>query len=265
MLKTKQSWAFTTRQLCSCIGDGIRKLASGPFWLYVPDFDWAEVEARLGSGPSFAHLVPEDTSAAAAADGTCSVEDLVIKYLEVAREDLSTEVPLTSYGLDSLSAARLALALRSFVTLTQMQLLGDMSINDIYHYAETSEDSSKTQEVTAGGLVPLCDWSSFYESGHSVVKVFDNDTDIPLILMHGTSGNGRVSGFMHLGTIKLTCPMCRHSLLCRCPFPRLSGSSKPPLRHHSSRWTLSVRSTARRLRRPARTARTASACTVRPR
>jgi thioesterase domain-containing protein len=181
-----QSWAFTARQLCLCIEDGIRKLASGPFWLYVPDFDWPEVASRLGVAPVFKHLIKETLDGPdATADGE-SIEDIVARHLDVARQDMTAERPLTAYGLDSLSAARLAIALRHHTRVTQLQLLGDMSVTDLYRHAE------KNAPETAAKPGALFDWTNLNAAGHTVVKCVGQETEEanPLILMHGTSGNG---------------------------------------------------------------------------
>jgi hypothetical protein len=123
-------------ELCACIEDGLRILAERPFSHYVPDFDWNVVNARMGASPIYQHLVTDNASSDPDEEAGRTVEDVVLQHLDVARSDLSLEVPLTAYGLDSLSAERLAHALRVFAPLTQMQLLGDMSINDIYRSAQ---------------------------------------------------------------------------------------------------------------------------------
>ena len=42
-------------------------------------------------------------------------------------DDFSPEVPLTTYGLDSIGAAKLAAGLRPHISVSQMQLLGGVT------------------------------------------------------------------------------------------------------------------------------------------
>jgi hypothetical protein len=176
-------------ELCACLEDAIRRLADDPISVYVPDFDWNIVNARMGPSPMFQHLVMQHVPLAADGDETAFVEEIVIQQLDVSRADLSLDVPLTSYGLDSLSAARLVHALRNHVSLTQLQLLSDMSINDVYRRMESASLSEPGRKLQTQALF---DWSSFNELGRPVVKCIDSNdpSDVPLIIMAGTSGNG---------------------------------------------------------------------------
>ncbi|KAJ6478060.1 hypothetical protein C8R47DRAFT_640753 [Mycena vitilis] len=55
----------------------------------------------------------------------------VLELLEVEVADFDTQQPLTTYGLDSISAARLASILRPFATFSQLQLLGGITWSEI--------------------------------------------------------------------------------------------------------------------------------------
>lgn len=113
------------------IEDCILRLRDGPIELYVPDFNWASIARQLGAAPLFQHLLDDgDASIAEDAAGE-SLEMRIMSVLDIAIEDFSSDVPLTSYGLDSLSAARLAHALRPILPVTQMQLLAGVSCRDL--------------------------------------------------------------------------------------------------------------------------------------
>jgi hypothetical protein len=180
LLRHISSWSFTAAraylivlrhpglltgpaELCACIADGLRMMRQGRrFWLYVPDYDWAEVGKHTAPAPAFQHLVGAAAAGGMADDSPAhSVEDVVLRHLDVVREDLNTAVPLTAYGLDSLSASRLSFALRHFVAVTQMQLLADMSVNDIYRRAEAAALTQKTGEGDSGSRL-----SSGLAEGH---------------------------------------------------------------------------------------------------
>ncbi len=111
-------------------------LSDGPFGLYTPDFDWDLVQKHLGHSPLYDHLA---TGSQAADTETINTDvapslkllDVVLEHLDVPASDFSPGIPLTSYGLDSLSAARLSSALRPFIAITQLQLLADLTFKDL--------------------------------------------------------------------------------------------------------------------------------------
>ena len=131
-------------ELCDYIGDGIRKLRDGPVWQYVPAFDWRGVRDNMGPSPMYDHLVSDDAddSAAQDGDGKPSLTHIVCRILDMKEEDVSPDVPLTSYGLDSLSAASLSFALRPIVTVSQLQLLADLTVKDLMARVEEAPDAS---------------------------------------------------------------------------------------------------------------------------
>ncbi|KAF8503015.1 ketoacyl-synt-domain-containing protein [Hysterangium stoloniferum] len=129
-------WGMSTRELCDCIADGIRKLQTGSFHHYVPNLNWNLVRQDMGALPSFQHLcVAERTEAATLEDGEedSNLEELVRTALNIPAEDFSPHVPFTAYGLDSLVAVRLSAAIRANTGLkvSQLQLLADMTLEDL--------------------------------------------------------------------------------------------------------------------------------------
>ena len=63
--------------------------------------------------------------------GTISLRELVVAHLDVNPNDFALDVPFTAYGLDSLSASRLASSLNVFLPVTQAQLLADMTFGEL--------------------------------------------------------------------------------------------------------------------------------------
>ena len=53
--------------------------------------------------------------------------DKLLALLDMSASDFSPQVPFTAYGMDSLSATRLSQELRPYVVISQMQLLGGMT------------------------------------------------------------------------------------------------------------------------------------------
>ncbi len=120
-------------ELCACIEDGILKLRQDPIWQYIPNFDWNLVQENMGPSSLYAHLVSievTDDEVKQAQEPT-SVRDVVCRVLSVASEDISMDVPLTAYGLDSLSAASLSYSLNAIVAVSQIQLLADMTLRQL--------------------------------------------------------------------------------------------------------------------------------------
>ncbi|KAI0749982.1 hypothetical protein C8Q80DRAFT_660233 [Daedaleopsis nitida] len=133
-------WGMTARDLCDCIGDGIRKLNDGPVWQYIPDLDWKAVRDNMGPSPLYDHLVPADATAEAqpVTDKKASLSQIVCRVLDLKEADISIDVPLTTYGLDSLSAAALSFALRPLLSVSQVQLLADLAIKDLQARMESA-------------------------------------------------------------------------------------------------------------------------------
>ncbi len=127
--------AWHVPEFFTYVEDAIRCVRSRPVWQYVPAFDWALVRENMGPSPLYEDLVPahsaSDLESSAASRAESSPKDVVCKILDVAAEDLSPDVPFTSYGLDSLSAAALSYALRPFLVISQLQLLADVSLREI--------------------------------------------------------------------------------------------------------------------------------------
>ena len=140
------------QDFCEYVGDGIRKLKDGPVWQYVPSFDWRAVRDNMGSSPMYDHLVPSDSDDIATqdGDGKPSLLQIVCRILDMKEEDVSPDVPLTSYGLDSLSAASLSFALRPVVVVSQLQLLADLTVKDLLERVEEAAvESTPVQPLSS--------------------------------------------------------------------------------------------------------------------
>lgn len=114
------------------------------------------------------------------------LRSIVMKYVEVDSEDFFPSVPLSSYGLDSLTAAQLSFDLQPFLPITQLQLLADVSFDDILTRAD--EHSDQATLVTEASQGDTFSWSELNKAGETIVKLREGE-GIPLILVHGASGN----------------------------------------------------------------------------
>ncbi|PBK91716.1 hypothetical protein ARMGADRAFT_1166511 [Armillaria gallica] len=132
------TWNVSVREMLQWLEDGMNMLRSGQdFWLYIPNFDWSELTRTIGETRLIRHLVQSHTVPSVDTGSIQDVNDklvqIVVENLEISPEDLSLEVPLTTYGLDSLSASRLGFALEKSVKvkLSQIQLLSGMTVNGL--------------------------------------------------------------------------------------------------------------------------------------
>lgn len=182
-------------ELCSCIADGLMKLKAGGLWLYTPDLKWPELEPILASSPLYDHLISRDEETAATESSNevdiSQLRKTAIDFLDVKSENFSDETPLTAYGLDSLVAGKLVIAFKPFVQISQLELLADLTLNDIYGRIR--------REVAS---VPLLDHvnvrsgsESLIQPRETIVKLVEGE-ETPFILIHGSGGS--VLPFLHL-------------------------------------------------------------------
>ena len=119
-------------------------------WQYVPDFDWRVVRDNMGPSQLYDYLAAQQQqqqqqggdSDGSPGDGRAdrpSLVQIVCKVLDLQEADVSPDVPLTAYGLDSLSAAALSFALRSLLAVSQLQLLADLAISDLQARIDAAE------------------------------------------------------------------------------------------------------------------------------
>ncbi|KAF8193609.1 hypothetical protein K438DRAFT_2017705 [Mycena galopus ATCC 62051] len=130
---------------------------------------WAEVEVRIRQSIA---------ASADSFDGRPSAAKILLDILDVLPSDFDANMPLSSYGLDSLGATRLAAALRPYIAVTQMQLMGHRTWAEL---SQLDDPSARERSLDLAGipLVEICDGSG-----------------IPLIIIPG--GNGLVTAFFGL-------------------------------------------------------------------
>ncbi|KAJ7642832.1 hypothetical protein B0H17DRAFT_1148728 [Mycena rosella] len=130
--------------------DALRKLDDSPFTRYIPD---------VPRTPGDQAVLPSSTRTAVSSKSLQEQQEeillRVLKLLEVEAVDFDAEQPLTTYGLDSISAARLVSILRPSATFSQLQLLGGITWSEIESELVYSAQSDNAQ----GESVPLADSS----------------------------------------------------------------------------------------------------------
>ncbi|KAL6298480.1 hypothetical protein BKA93DRAFT_830667 [Sparassis latifolia] len=145
-------WALSAEDMICWLEDAIYRQHIGQrFKRYIPDLDWEALDRTLGMTKIGQHLVPAWTNTPVSnVDRVDGIAEVVQNVLRIPPGDFSPEVPLTTYGLDSLSASRLSFVLRPFVEVSQIQLLANMSARDLQRKISAclSNSAVGTQEFT---------------------------------------------------------------------------------------------------------------------
>lgn len=122
------------------------------FSRYVPNMDWDAQDRTHGMTMLGQHLLssqePISTSSESRGD---QITEIVRKTLNVATNDLSDDTPLTAYGIDSLSAARLSLLLRPYVEVSQLQLLANVAVGDLVRRASQAPAQNSSSGIAGTG------------------------------------------------------------------------------------------------------------------
>ncbi|KAJ7659066.1 hypothetical protein DFH06DRAFT_990014, partial [Mycena polygramma] len=141
--------------LWAYLEDGLKKLGDGPFNQYIPAVDWRIVDRQLTLPTAYRQLLspnsrrPEDSEPIE--HNAEAILARVLELLEVSLADFDAAQPLSIYGLDSISAAKLSSILRPYASFSPVQLLGG---------ATWSEIESELQYSGETGTLPLGDGSA---------------------------------------------------------------------------------------------------------
>ncbi|KAE9394813.1 CurK protein [Gymnopus androsaceus JB14] len=140
-------WSFTSQNMIQWFSDAMYRFQHGQLsGVYVPSLNWEVLDqSRRGATIMAQHLVPSSKAReVVAADDFEQMANIVKKVLDIPSDDFSAEIPFTSYGIDSLSALQLSFSLRSFIDVSQIQLLGGLCLNGIYSRFLGSKSQANT-------------------------------------------------------------------------------------------------------------------------
>ncbi|KAK7044311.1 polyketide synthase [Favolaschia claudopus] len=183
-----QASALSSYEICLCLEDGLLRMQHGEqISVYIPDLNWDSLEIMSSAPiPLFSHLVKLNSThhSAEVEDLYELLQKLTLKFIDVSQDDFAHNVPLTSYGLDSLSAAKLSTALRPYVAVTQIQLLGDLSLNDLVSKMQQTKQTSVVEEAAPVSAEQPFAWDAFNQLGQTLLKLIIG-SGTPLIMIHG--------------------------------------------------------------------------------
>lgn len=177
-------------ELCAYLEDGLLKLYSGVrAQYYIPDMHWNQLHKEAGLCSDTVHLTTREETTAVAREGDESnVFDKVLNLLDLSASDFSPEVPFTSYGMDSLAATRISEALRPHIKISQMQLLGGMTWDQLE--AKMREVGTTTDCTPPSNQVdPLVKMAEKYSTNfEDHIPLLETPTE-DVIIITGTSGS----------------------------------------------------------------------------
>ncbi|KAF4610126.1 hypothetical protein D9613_010407 [Agrocybe pediades] len=196
-------WSSTAEDMIQWFDDAMYRFQNGQrITRYVPDLAWDALERTQGMPRSGRHLLPNEAMESTSdLDEVAQMAKIVRNVLDIPETDFSPDVPLTAYGIDSLSASRISFLLRPFVEVTQIQLLGDISVSDIAASCQSDEaESSKaarTPKPTASRKKTDIMQDMLAKYSHDmkdVAELFPHDNIKPapgsaeVVLVTGTTG-----------------------------------------------------------------------------
>ncbi|CCM02247.1 uncharacterized protein FIBRA_04328 [Fibroporia radiculosa] len=152
-------WSISAEEMIIWLEDALFRFQSGQrFVHYIPDLDWESLDRTFGMPKLGRHLVPMKVAQKISVeDNVDRLADTVRIVLNVSIADISPNTPLTTYGIDSLSAARLSYALRPILDISQLQLLADVSLNDLRHKMAASHHDTSLSVVGESFKAPSKD------------------------------------------------------------------------------------------------------------
>ncbi|KAJ7218352.1 hypothetical protein GGX14DRAFT_356888 [Mycena pura] len=178
-----------------CLADGLAKMDDRPFNQYIPDLDWASVDLHFSLPMTCRHLVSRNSKRPAISKSHPHVEEGILTrvtgLLEVSLPDFDAAQPLTVYGLDSISAARLAAILRPYASFSPFQFLGGITWSEIesqlqYPAQSDTQGKSMTLEETNSGTAVLL--RTMPEPTAQPLVEICSGSGTPVIILPGANG-----------------------------------------------------------------------------
>ncbi|KAF9244449.1 Alpha/Beta hydrolase protein [Melanogaster broomeanus] len=162
--------------------------------VYIPPTDWKEV-MNLGIPDyhlsSLRHLLAKENVESSSTGKEWSIRAALASVLALDQDEIMDNVPLSSYGLDSLTSVRLSGILKTDfgMNVTQLQLLGNamtvLRLIDLQeqHLLAASSTTLETQHQVLGieGVHEV-------DLDQTIVKMNNVTDGRPLFLIHGAGG-----------------------------------------------------------------------------
>ncbi|KAJ7676078.1 hypothetical protein DFH06DRAFT_977335, partial [Mycena polygramma] len=195
-LVRRLTWPQT---LWTYLEDGLRKLDDAAFNQYIPDLDWDSLETHLTLPGTCRHLMSPIRKSGgefivagagvAQEQAAPNILHHILELLEVPAEEFDADQPLSVYGLDSITAAKVATELRPYAAVSQMQLLGGATWSDPFIVVTQMQlmGQSSWNEILRSGDRSMQTTSSS-GSAECIVEIRGGE-GTPLIVLCGANGS----------------------------------------------------------------------------
>ncbi|KIK63402.1 hypothetical protein GYMLUDRAFT_241886 [Collybiopsis luxurians FD-317 M1] len=198
-LEKYKFFGVSTRRLVQYCFDAILSLDSKPHNpVYIPALEW-KILLESGMVPDrsrslVCHLSVKDTdenfSSGASHEGT--IRAICAKVLSLNVEEMDETTPLSSYGLDSLTAARLKGILKAIfnVEVTQLQLLSTYMTVEKLLSMQTQQAALEAENLASNDedASAAANKSIENEMDQTVVSLNDVNCGPPVFFIHGAGG-----------------------------------------------------------------------------
>ncbi|KAF5355374.1 hypothetical protein D9757_013348 [Collybiopsis confluens] len=158
-LKSLRTWSMSTEDMIIWLSDALSRFVSqgARFSRYVPDLEWGELDKNHGMPLLGRHLVPSSYNPTITIgsgitigksneiDEHASIREIIKQTLDISLTDFVDNVPLSSYGLDSLLASRLSFLLRPFVQVSQLQLLAGITLREVIKMMRKAQEAASDE------------------------------------------------------------------------------------------------------------------------
>ncbi|KAK7047807.1 hypothetical protein VNI00_006135 [Paramarasmius palmivorus] len=164
--------------------------------VYIPTTNWKrvmEIAVPEYHQASMRHLLVKETTDGVASNGgkEQTILGACASVLSLDVADVEDNIPLSTYGLDSLTSVRLSGILKTYfgVEVTQLQLLSQtMTVARLYQLQEEQKASAATTTIADGPSE--VEQTNVHEADldQTVVRLNTATEGTPLFLMHGAGG-----------------------------------------------------------------------------
>jgi Phosphopantetheine attachment site/Male sterility protein len=152
---------------------------------------WDVVERDSGIPKSASHLLYfdyQESKDSNKAHDRSTVINTVLSLLDVSPSDFSPDVPFVAYGLDSLGATRIAEAIKPYVTVSQMQLLGGITWKQLEASIMAEESGTHIEHKPTMTTEPLLQLVEKYGKDFRAYRPSKPAETGEVVLITGTTG-----------------------------------------------------------------------------
>ncbi|EPQ51987.1 polyketide synthase [Gloeophyllum trabeum ATCC 11539] len=166
-----------------------------PMSNYIPSTDWKmllELSTQEYTQSLIRHLVSKDTTRSSRKNSEeQTIRGACAAVLALEPCDIDDSVPLSSYGLDSLTSVRLSGLLKQHfgIAVTQMQLLGgSMTVARLETMREEQVSANAVSGVQASDASDEPEDTLQEDMANTVVRLNDAKEGKPVFIIHGAGG-----------------------------------------------------------------------------